>query len=399
MPQAGQREGFDGKLQGLQALRGAAVLLVVLFHLVSIQQKYGGRRVLPDLANAGAAGVDLFFLISGFVMATLMRGGFGGFPSAARFLGRRAARIYPIYWFYTAVVLAVFLARPGWVNASQGGEFDLSASLLLLPTDTLPLLMVGWTLIHEMYFYLVMALFLWLLPEKGFVAALIAWGLAASAAWLWLGPDMGAWPRLLANPLTLEFIAGALLGAYFGRAGKGIRGTGWGMAAAGLLLLAGYAAFVGWTGRPMLEPAERVAVFGIPMALLLFFLMLRERRGRVRPPRWLVAVGDASYSIYLSHILVLGALGRVWSSFRSQSLFANAIGLALLAGGTVAAGLASYAFLEKPWMERAKALPFLRSTAGSSDGDRVSRGATAGGPQGASGAESPRERTPGKGSG
>jgi exopolysaccharide production protein ExoZ len=361
VPQAGQRKGFDGKLEGLQALRGVAVLLVLLFHLTSIERKYGGRILLPDLANAGASGVDLFFLISGFVMATLMRREARGFPSAARFLGRRAARIYPIYWFYTAVVLAVFLVRPGWVNASQGGEFDLLASVLLLPTDGLPLLMVGWTLIHEMYFYLAMALFLWVLPEKAFVAALIAWGLAAAAGWVWLGPDMGPWLRLATNPLTLEFIAGALLGAGFGRARPGFRGTGWGMAASGALLLAGYAAFVSRTGRLMLEPAERAILFGAPMALLLFFLMIRERRKPVRPPRWLVAIGDASYSIYLSHLLVLGALGRIWSAFRTQSPFAHAAALALLAAGTVAAGLAGYAFLEKPWLDRARALPCLRS--------------------------------------
>jgi exopolysaccharide production protein ExoZ len=284
----------------------------------------------------------------------------------------------------------VFLARPGWVNASQGGEFDLLSSLLLLPSDLLPLLMVGWTLVHEMYFYLAMALFLWVLPEKWFVAGLLAWGLAAAGGWRWLGPDMGPWLRLASNPLTLEFIAGAMLGAYFGGARKGLRGAGWGMAASGTLLLAGYAAFVNRSGRLMPGPAERAILFGAPMALLIFFLMLRERRKPVRPPRWLVAIGDASYSIYLSHLLVLGALGRIWSAFRSQSPWADAAALALMAAGTVAAGTASYAFLEKPWLDRARGLAFLRSPGGGKATDAVS-GRAAPGPRSAPGTEAARE--------
>jgi exopolysaccharide production protein ExoZ len=361
VPQAGNRAGIDGKLEGLQALRGVAVLLVLLLHLATIEQKYGGRRLLPDLASVGAAGVDLFFVISGFVMASIMRGGFRGFPAAARFLGRRAARIYPLYWFYTAIVLLVFLARPAWVNASQGGKFDLPASVLLLPMDGLPVLMVGWTLVHEMYFYGVMALCLWLLPEKRFAAALLVWAVAAAAGWRFLGPDSGPWIAVWTSPLTLEFIAGALLGLFFRRPRQGFGGAEWGMAASGAALLAGYAAFARQTGRFMLEPAERAILFGAPMACLVFFLMVREQRSRIRPPRWLVAIGDASYSIYLSHVLVLAALGRLWSAFRSEAWWANAVALGLLAAGTVAAGLASYAWLERPWLLRARALAILAS--------------------------------------
>jgi peptidoglycan/LPS O-acetylase OafA/YrhL len=132
------------------------------------------------------------------------------------------------------------------------------------------------------------------------------------------------------------------------------------MAAAGAALLAGYGVFAHRTGRLMPDTAERAILFGMPMAFLVFFLMIRERRLRIRPPRWMVAIGDASYSIYLSHVLVLGALGRLWSAFRSPGLLANAAGLALLAAGTIAAGLASYAWLEKPWHAKARALSLFR---------------------------------------
>lgn len=357
----GENAGLGRRLEGLQAMRGVAVLLVLLYHLAVIEQKYGGRRLLPDLAGVGAAGVDLFFVISGFVMASIMRGGFLGLPAAARFFGRRAARIYPLYWFYTAIVLLVAALRPGWVNASQGGKFEILPSILLLPMDGLPVLMVGWTLIHEMYFYAVMTLFLWLLPERRFGAALLAWGSAVAAGAVFLGPDAWLWLRVWTNPLTLEFIAGALLGVYFSRTRPGFGGAGWGMAAAGAALLAGYAVFIRYTGRLLPESGERAWLFGAPMAALIFFMMARERQARIRPPRWLVAIGDASYSIYLTHVLVLSAMGRVWAMFRSDGVLPNAAALAILAVGTVAAGRASYVWLEKPWLLKARALPILNA--------------------------------------
>jgi peptidoglycan/LPS O-acetylase OafA/YrhL len=125
----------------------------------------------------------------------------------------------------------------------------------------------------------------------------------------------------------------------------------------------------------------------MPMAFLVFFLMIRERRLRIRPPRWMVAIGDASYSIYLSHVLVLSALGRLWSAFRSPGLLANMAGLALLAAGTIAAGLASYAWLEKPWHAKARALPFLRSRSSQPALGRASEGWTGSGTGSGSGTE------------
>ena len=147
------------KIQNIQALRGIAVLSVVFFHLLTIEQKYGGSKtILPDLLQFGMFGVDLFFVISGFVMVTVTRGKFQILKQASRFIYHRAARIYPTYWVYSILVLIVFLLQPSWVNNSQGNQANILASFLLFPSQTLPLVMVGWTLIHEIYFYLVFIL-------------------------------------------------------------------------------------------------------------------------------------------------------------------------------------------------------------------------------------------------
>ena len=134
------------KIQNIQALRGIAVLSVVFFHLLTIEQKYGGSRtILPDLFQFGLFGVDLFFVISGFVMVTVTRGKFQIPRQALRFIYHRVARIYPTYWVYSILVLIVFLLQPSWVNNSLGNQVDILSSFLLFPSRNLPLVMVGWS--------------------------------------------------------------------------------------------------------------------------------------------------------------------------------------------------------------------------------------------------------------
>ena len=132
------------KLPSLQALRGIAVLGVVAFHSLSIEQKYsGGDILLPDLLRVGQSGVDLFFVISGFVMVTVTEGRFERSSEIMWFLWGRITRIYPTYWFYFLLTAAVFLVKPNWVNSSQGHQTQLISSFLLLPSNQLPLVMIA----------------------------------------------------------------------------------------------------------------------------------------------------------------------------------------------------------------------------------------------------------------
>ena len=105
------------------------------------------------------SGVDLFFVISGFVMVTITGNQFQRAGFVREFLFHRITRIYPLYWLFTLLALAVLLARPDMLKRSFEAQ-ELVRSVLLLPQDGLPLLMVGWTLIHEMYFYIVFSLLL-----------------------------------------------------------------------------------------------------------------------------------------------------------------------------------------------------------------------------------------------
>ncbi|MGZ8144984.1 MAG: acyltransferase family protein, partial [Methylosarcina sp.] len=147
--------------QSVQTLRGIAVLGIVGFHAMAIEKKYsGGDRLLPDFFRLGQSGVDLFFVISGFVIMSVTRGRFGCPRETLRFLWGRLTRIYPAYWFYFFLTAAIFFIRPGWVNTSQGRHPEFISSFFLLPADRLPLVMVAWTLIHELWFYLVFSVLL-----------------------------------------------------------------------------------------------------------------------------------------------------------------------------------------------------------------------------------------------
>src|SRR4051794_33560458 len=119
------------KLEGIQAARAIAACGVVACHLLGYEAKYlPGPAVAPTLCQFGMAGVDLYFVISGFIITTMCAGRFGRRGEARRFLVQRVVRIYPVYWAWCLPVLAVFLLRPGLVNSSHG-QPDVLRSFLL----------------------------------------------------------------------------------------------------------------------------------------------------------------------------------------------------------------------------------------------------------------------------
>jgi exopolysaccharide production protein ExoZ len=344
------------KIQNLQALRGIAVLLVVVFHLVPIEEKYGGgNTILPHFLGFGLSGVDLFFVISGFVMVTVTRGKFGIPGQAQRFLYHRVSRIYPLYWFYSLLVLAVFLWQPTMINSSQGGQVNLVASFLLWPQKHLPLVPVGWTLIHEMYFYLVFFLLFLLIAEKYLLRVLLGWGILVAVIGSLITIRHPVF-RLVTHPLTMEFIGGALVAIlYYRRPPSNHRGLLVGVLIGSFVfMLAAYIVFDSLYHRP--PPLWwRATLFGIPSILIVYCLTQLEQHGMTMP-KIINRIGDASYSIYLSHVLVLSALGRIWYVFRSEGTIDNMLLLPVIFVVTVAAGYVGYLLVERPLLRLARKL-------------------------------------------
>jgi exopolysaccharide production protein ExoZ len=251
------------KLLTLQVARGIAANLVVLSHLFVLEDKYTHGGVLPSFTFYGVAGVDLFFVLSGFIMVAAA----GRRVGPCEFLWRRAARIYPTYWLVTLVIFAITLVAPDMVNSSITEPISIWRSFLLLPARTPPLLAVGWTLVHEMYFYLVFAVFLAL--QIPVLVGLIAWGLVLLSVMTTIPNETVASPvlSLVANPLTAEFMMGATVGLLWVRRRKtgavivGVIGI-----AALAFSLVYLAPAISLSTRAHRD-AWRVLIFGIPSAL------------------------------------------------------------------------------------------------------------------------------------
>ncbi len=335
------------QIRNIQSLRGIAVLFVVFFHLFIIEQKYSGfDTFLPDALQFGMFGVDLFFVISGFVMVTVTRDKFQNPKQAFMFLYNRATRIYPLYWVYTILALTVFLIQPSWVNSSQGNQVDILSSFLLLPSDKLPLVQVGWTLIHEIYFYLVYFLILIFLPEKFLVYAIGGWG--ALVVLLNLYPLSGSpFYNLVFNPLTIEFMGGCLLAVIYHRSGISKVSGRVLMLGAGIALLLAIAGHTVYQNVSGTLPAGwwRVLLYGLPSLFITYCAINAERTGFVFHSS-LVQTGNASYSIYLSHLFTINVIGRIWAMFSIPPLFDNVIAISVALTSVLLVGFLSYMLVE-----------------------------------------------------
>ncbi len=332
-------------IRNIQALRALAANGVLLSHLFVVEQKYShSGPVLPAGAHLGAFGVDLFFVISGFIMVMIARD-----ASWLLFLSNRARRILPPYWFYTTLVLAVSLYAPAVVNSSFGRPPSLWRSYLLVPDGVPPLLAVGWTLIHEMYFYLCFALMLFLIRSCRLTLPflLLMWTLAVAGldAILRLNDVENPLAAVVAHPLTLEFIFGTVAGILIQ----------WKIASfAAPALAAGAAALVIglWfpgTATDLVADRNwmRPILIGAPCALIVYGAVAMEVRGEAAAPRWLVALGDASYSTYLSHVLVLSALGRLFATMPDHNAGLEVAFVIIAVAAANAVGLLSSRLIER----------------------------------------------------
>ena len=338
------------KLQNIQALRGVAVLVVVFFHLVIIEKKYGGdSSVLPEFLQFGMFGVDLFFVISGFVMVTVTRGKFQSLNKSLLFLYHRISRIYPLYWVYTTVALIVFLVQPSWVNSSLGNQVNILTSYLLLPDKLLPLVQVGWTLIHEIYFYLVFFVIMLLLPEKLLAIAILVWG---AVIVIFSTPTVNPYYRLIFNPLTMEFLAGCLLAVhYHNTSNLKVHGKGL-VVIAGIGMIAAVLGYVYYESQTGIAPDswQRLPYYAIPATIIVFCITHAERNGVVLPDA-LIKSGNASYSIYLSQLFTINVVGRIWSLFAVESIIDNIIVLILAFILVLIVGFISYWYVETPLLK------------------------------------------------
>ena len=337
------REGGRGELRTVQALRAAACLLVVAYHAIDA---WGAGLVPPRPADAiwpnGAAGVDLFFVISGFVMA-LSSAGLSGSAGAWHFLRRRIRRVVPLYWTMTLGKLALLLAVPGVAAAPT--LWHMAASFLFIPSRdefgaVRPLLGVGWTLQFEMLFYGVVGLALLARARK-----LLAWVppvlLPLAVAGYFRRADWPA-PASLANGLVLEFCLGLAVAAWLGGRARAEPEP-----AVALALSCGGAILL----LALPEPGPwRFLAWGLPAAAILAGAVMLEKPAGRFLPAWLLAIGDASFAIYLFHPFVVPLVSRVLARFTVHLAPGFALPVLIVASlaASIAGGLALHRWIDRP---------------------------------------------------
>lgn len=303
-------------------LRAVAALLVLLYHLATATPFAANRedRAFGLVASAcravGFAGVDLFFVISGVVMAATCYERFGRRDESRRFLLRRLVRIYPLYWTATAVVLAIALAAPQLTAREPFTLAQIAKSIVLWPQTHFPVVAVGWTLTYEMFFYLVFAALL-VVPRRTAALLLVLWAVVTIA--LYPVSDLPNRPMtaqgylalsVYASPLVLEFIAGCAIGRAARRQAMPVAAL---TLLVGVTVLVAAGGFVGVTYPAQAQyGALRVVTFGGAAALIAYGAVGLELAGRLRIPRWVVFWGDASYATYLTHVYVILLVARFW---------------------------------------------------------------------------------------
>jgi len=327
---------------GLQILRFVAAMLVVVMHtseayLLRIEGTSGSQYW-----DGGAAGVDLFFVISGFVMALstarIPAGSAARLNAAWVFMKRRFVRIAPLYWFYLLLKTALVLALPALALRTSIDPEHLLASLLFVPAMSpwgliQPVLPVGWTLNFEMLFYGVFALGIALgLARIWFTLVLL--GLVFAAGQLF--PEITLL-RFYSQTLIFEFVLGIAVAQIYMKYRAAAPEAGLGMIAAGAVVMF----LVDWG-----VDADRFSTWGIGAALIVMGAVWLEPwiAGSKNAPR-LSFLGDASYSIYLSHTFIVPGAVLLLKSVGVESPLVVMLTVCIL---VVVAGCYSYVWLERP---------------------------------------------------
>lgn len=323
------------KFDSLQAFRGLAALGVV-FHHAAVSTSAFIENIpfwLNSIFEHGFLGVDFFFVLSGFIIMSSHFDDEKSVASLKTYGIKRFVRIFPPYWPVSVALMLSYVLLP---SLSQGarGDFSLLSSLFLLPDASPPALSVAWTLIHEVMFYIIFCLFF--ISSPLFICFVVAWVMAiCGTAWLAEQVDLSPFLARLLSPINLEFVFGMGV-AYLAR---GVSNR-----FASVLIYFGSFILVLLLLWPF--AMECRVLFGLPFSVLVLGAVLLERQGKLGLPRWMVLMGDASYSIYLIHNPLVSLTSRL---VRRLHGFANwGFGMLVGVAASVVVGVLYHLFIEKP---------------------------------------------------
>lgn len=328
------------KLLGIQYLRAIAALMVATYHIPAQVPGYGAM-LNHAWIDAGQlrAGVDIFFVISGFIMMTT-----GRELSGNAFLRRRIARIVPLYWFMTLLLVVIALLVPSLLRSTNVTLGATLGSLFFIPYHGTaqvhflsPLLAPGWTLNIEMYFYVIFAL---TLAARRYQLAICGlWFACGSLAFGFLIPHLSI-AGFYTQPRVLEFWLGMALGAWHANHRARVA-----PAIAAVLAAAAYAILL---RNPLQLSTDGLIASGFPAMIIVACVVEIERRGALPEVPILGLLGDASYSIYLTHMFTLGVLRTLWVHLPALERLGDIAFMLIAITALSVAGVGAYQWIERP---------------------------------------------------
>jgi exopolysaccharide production protein ExoZ len=321
------------RLQSVEIIRGIAALAIVFRHLLGAASvNHLGTAPMAG-ADIGVWGVDLFFVVSGFVMVYTQSVSEQGWYLTKGFLRRRLIRIVPLYWVLTLFYLALFLMMRGSLEYKPTADHVI-ASLLFVPwADSRgvaePVIRVGWSLSYELLFYAMFGLLL-LVPQRYRMSLLTGWLLSAVFAGALLQPANPAL-RVLMDSLQLEFLFGAWAGIWALRGGVSLK-------TAGFLLATGTLAVI---AADVTKPdLPQWLIFGVPAACIVLGATSLEARS-TQPWKATVTVwlGEISYALYLTHLLAIKGTAMLAARLPQNAYYATMLLVVGVAGAIALAGI------------------------------------------------------------
>ncbi|WP_413725045.1 acyltransferase family protein [Sodalis sp. RH16] len=318
-----ERQSHKG-LISVQILRGIAALLVITSHIAVKSYQKGLSE--SEYFAIGGCGVDLFFIISGFIMSYTT----SITTSWKKFAESRVIRVFPPYWILTTIALIVYLINPSMVNSS-GGTTGIFVSFFLIPNGDKFLVQNGWTLSYEMTFYCIYAFSLYVSPlKRNLVASAIMIALFLCG---FLFKTQQHLINFLFSNLFLEFVLGICAFEVYKRVKLTPYQSMIMIASSILFLLIGYKYYFG----------IRAISFGIPMFIL--FIGVVNLEFIFEKQNKLSLLGDMSYSLYLVHPFILSPLATILVKIGIQS---NIIFFVFLMTVSIIASFLFYKKIEYP---------------------------------------------------
>jgi len=339
------------QLNLIQVYRGIAAVLVLLHHTNIIFQRDLQQSFLAHIFDFGWAGVDFFFVLSGFIICYMHRSDIGESNKVKTFLLKRFVRIYPLYWVILAAkILTSWLLGLGQ-NTGSKSILEIFKAIILFPYNDF--IGVSWTLSHEVFFYILFGLLI--LFGFRFMLPLIAiWAIGILINMLGGFSQDSIW-NFVFNQRNIEFIFGCISAQIILKYGSKFKLGKFLVIIGSLLVL--MSATVSF-----LDPARKLSPvfnFGIPLTLVVLGSVSVELNNFVKVPKILLIIGNASYSIYLLHGFFINNITKVFRTLFSKlnlsTLYDNTVAINIFGAITVFlsvfCGVIVYFYLEKPLLK------------------------------------------------